>query len=114
MSDLSQEERGAIARIAEHLSISEQKQVLDDLDSSTVVLVHADRSLIAFDLPGYERPQYRGQHPFSAEGVVEDADGTAIDVILHADVNGRLLELELVRWGDGPVQGPRWYTLEVR
>jgi hypothetical protein len=33
--------------------------------------------------------------------------------VLHVDPNGRLYELELLRWADGDVIGPDWRTFAV-
>lgn len=34
-------------------------------------------------------------------------------LLLFADQNGRLLELELIRWGDGDLIDPDWKTLKL-
>ncbi|WP_162579839.1 DUF6984 family protein [Variovorax sp. PBS-H4] len=60
------------------------------------------------------RPPHRGQHPFGVEGRMLDSDGTKLSVLLHADENGRLLELEFIRWDSGDLLGPRWETLSLR
>ncbi len=42
-----------------------------------------------------------------------DKDGAELSVLLHADENGRLFELEFVRWDEGPLVGPEWGTLKL-
>jgi hypothetical protein len=40
-------------------------------------------------------------------------DGTSVSVDLFADENNRLLEMELIRWGNGNLQKPDWATLSL-
>lgn len=47
------------------------------------------------------------------EGRLQDSDGSDISAVLYTDANDRLLELELIRWGDGDLQNPRWETLHL-
>ena len=42
-----------------------------------------------------------------------DADGVELTVLLHADVNGRLLEVELIRWDELEPIAPQWSSLKV-
>lgn len=113
MRPLTQEERDLIARIAERLGGSEGKRLLADLESASATTATADGSRILFEISGYERPPYRGQHPYGVEGKMLDRDGTELSVLLHADENGRLLELEFVRWGQGDLIAPDWGTLKL-
>ena len=66
---------------------------------------------IVFCINGYDRPPYRGQHSFGVEGKVNDSDGQLLMIDLFADQNDRLLELEIVRYADGPIKGPDWASL---
>jgi hypothetical protein len=50
--------------------------------------------------------------PFG-EGRMLDSDGTELSVLLHADENGRLLELEFMRWDSSDLLGPNWETLRL-
>lgn len=43
---------------------------------------------------------------------MRDRDDAELTVVLYADENGRLLELEFMRWADGDLQAPNWDTLE--
>jgi len=36
-----------------------------------------------------------------------------MDVSLYADHQHRLLELEILKWEDAPIQAPLWETLSV-
>jgi hypothetical protein len=86
---------------------------LDDLQAASVTDALADGAKISFAISNYERPTYRGQHSYGVEGRIADEDGVEITVILYADEDNHLLELEFVRWGDGPVKGPSLATLSV-
>lgn len=114
MRPLSQEEHSLIVTFAAKLDEAERRQLLDDLKRSTAKSATADGSRIVFDIAGYERPQYRGQHPFGIEGRMLDRDGTELSVLLHADENGHLLELEFIRWDASDLLGPRWETLRLQ
>lgn len=77
-------------------------------------IVDADRPhLIVFEVAGYERPPYHGQHPYPVEARVDDLDGAELTLVLYADECNRLLELELIRWDEKDVSGPRWESLKV-
>jgi hypothetical protein len=45
---------------------------------------------------------------------MRDSDGTAITVSVYADENDRVLELEFVKWGDGPIVKPDWATFRLK
>jgi hypothetical protein len=83
------------------------------MEHATAEPVFGDGSRITFTIVGYQRPVYKGQHPFRVEGKVQDQDGSELSVLLHADENGRLLELELVRFDKGEVIAPDWSTLRL-
>lgn len=110
---LTRRERELINRIAERLDEKQRRQLLDDAEAATAEAVNADSSIVRFHLKGYERPPYRGQHTVPVEGVVEDADGAPISVLLHQDENDRLYELEFVRYDDGDLIAPKWDTLRL-
>jgi hypothetical protein len=110
---LSREERNLIARVAEKLGGKDGKQLVADLEDASAESETPDGSRILFEISGYARPPYRGQHPYGVEGKMLDRDGTELSVLLHADENGRLLELEFVRWDAGDLVGPDWETLKL-
>jgi hypothetical protein len=114
MRSLTAEEKALIVNFASGLGEDERAQLLRDLQEASAVSATPDGSRILFDIAGYERPPYRGQHPFGVEGRMLDSDGTDLSVLLHADENGRLLELEFIRWDSGDLLGPRWETLSLR
>jgi len=45
------------------------------------------------------------------QGELRDKDGARLSFDLFADENGHLLELELVRWGEGDLIEPDWSAL---
>lgn len=110
---LTNEERDLIARIGERLGGSEGAQLLADAKDASAISVTADSSRIQFDIPGYDRPDYKDQHPYGVEGKMLDQDGAELSVLLHADENGRLFELEFIRWGKGNLISPNWKTLQL-
>jgi hypothetical protein len=113
MRKLTRQERSLIASIAEKVGGSTGRQLLTDLESARVSSETPDGARVTFDIPDYERPPYRGQHPFSVEGKMLDGDRAELSVLVHADENDRLLELEFIRWGEGDLIGPDWDTLKL-
>lgn len=111
MRPLTKNERSFIASVANLLSGNERVQLLADLENATANSVTADGARVLFDISSYQRPPYRGQHPFGVEGRMVDRDGAELLVLLHADENGRLLELEIVRGPLGDLIDPNWNTL---
>lgn len=114
MRKLTAGERTAIEALAARLSTDARKQLLLDLEDSSVDSVTPDGSRLRFHIPNYERPAYRGQHAYDAEGAVNDSDGKEVSVSLYADENNRLLELELIKWGEGPLISPDWNSFRVK
>ena len=114
MENLTIGERSAIIDIIGEVDNLERGRILNDLSISRIDVMKDDRSIIEFNIPGYERPPTRsGQRALEPEGEVEDEDGEILSVVLYVDRNGRLLEFELVRFGEGAVQGARWETFRV-
>ena len=113
MRDLTSSEKNLIRSIALRLPNEEGSQLLLDMAQATAVSIPCDGSRVIFNISGYQRPAYRGQHPFPVEGKVRDQDGSELSVLLYADENGRLLELELVRFDEGDVIEPDWSTLRL-
>jgi hypothetical protein len=109
----SDNEMQLIARIAEKLAPDERAQLLADAANATVESVVPDESRLIFHIAGYRRPSYDGQHSYGAEGTMLDGDSAELEVLLFADKDGRLLELEFVRYDPGDLVGPRWETLNV-
>jgi hypothetical protein len=113
MRPLTQIERSVIRAIAEKLPPDRQRQLLADLDLATAHPALPDGSIVTFSIAGYDRSPYCGQHSFGVEGELVDKDGTKVGLILFADPNDRLLELELIRWGDGDLIDPDWSTFKL-
>lgn len=113
MRPLTHEEKLLITSFASRLGEDERQQLLEDVTKATAASATHDGSRVVFEIAGYERPHYRGQHLFGVEGRMFDKDGTELSVMLHADENGRLLELELIRWDSRDLLGPQWDTLTL-
>jgi hypothetical protein len=113
MRELTVREQAFIEAIAKLLADDDRRRLLMDLSLARANSETPDGSRIVFALAGYDRPTYRGQHPYPAEGKMRDRDGADITVMLHADESGRLLELEFIRWADGELIAPDWSTLQV-
>jgi hypothetical protein len=121
MRSLTESERRVILLLADQFKSSEEReQLLVDLDRCSVRETVADGSILAFDIAGYQRSsghgrgQYRGKDGFVVDGLVKDADGTEMDVMLLADANHRVWEFEIVRYHPGSVIGPDWSTFRVK
>jgi len=113
MRPLTNKERDFIAQIGEKLGGSEGAQLLADAKNASAISATVDSSRIQFEIPGYERPKYKGQRRYGVEGKMLDQDGAELSVLLHADENGRLFELEFIRWGEGDLINPDWNTLKL-
>ena len=111
---LSTNEERAVRLLASGLEKAEQQQLLADLLICSVEPVTKDGARLQFAILGYQRPPYRGQHSYNVGGTLKDEDGADIDVTLYADENHRILELELIRWGDGPLIKPDWNSFQVQ
>lgn len=112
MRILSDEETNLITHFANRLDTAERMQLLSDIAMASAEAVTPDGSRIKFEIAGYQRPPYRGQHPYGVEARMLDTDGAELSVLLHADKNGRLLELEFIRWDSNSLIAPRWETLK--
>jgi hypothetical protein len=113
MRRLSHGEQTIVEAIARAVPSDLGEGILRDLPKSQVEEANRDGSRLIFWIEGYERPKDRGQHPFPIEGSMKDGDGADLHVLLHADQNERLYELEFVRWVGGPVVGPDWSSFQL-
>ena len=111
--EVNELEKFLICAMANKLNEQRRAALLRDLSNATVSYAEADCSRVQFAIAGYNRPVYRGQQSFGVDGEMSDADGTKVSVALYGDENGRLLELELVRWVGGQVIAPRVETLAL-
>lgn len=113
MRALTDFERRLILAVADRLPEKQRQQLCADLSQASAQNQTEDGSRVGFDIDGYKRPVYRGQHAYPIEMRMLDMDDTELSVVLHADENDRLLELEILRWGDGHIKKPRWDTLKI-
>jgi hypothetical protein len=121
MRALTSDERRIILMLAARFGSDEERgQLLADLDHCSVKETVPDGSILAFDIAGYQRPlergrwQYRQKDGFIVDGIVKDADGSDMDVMLLADMNHRVWEFEIVRHGIGSIIKPNWSTFKVK
>jgi hypothetical protein len=110
---VSQNENDVILSIASRLDEDLSRRLNDDLIKAMAHDALEDGSRILFEIDGYIRPPYRGQHPFPVEGTMKDSDGADLQVILYADEQGHLLELEIIRWMGGPLRSPNWNSFRI-
>ena len=89
------------------------RSLIDDLRVAVVKHEAENGGLLEFEIVGYERPLYKGQHSFGTEGKVLDFDGADVWMTLYADENDRLLELEFIRWDGKEIQELHWETLTL-
>lgn len=113
MRSLNNYERAVVQALANMLPSQERDTLLQDLQHCQVESLTSDGSRLGFNLEGYARPSYVGQHPYSCEGRALDSDDQEVTVCLYADQNDRLLELELIKWSDEQIQSIRWETFTV-
>lgn len=106
MRPLTPVERKIVGAIIDKLPMVQRVLIDIDVARSKVIDVAGDGSRLEFAIEGYERPLATGQHPFPIEGTMKDSDGADLYVTLYADKNDRLFELEIIRWGGGPLIGP--------
>ena len=111
---LSTEEEQAVRLLIAGLDTAEQRQILADLSDCTIEPLTQDCARLLFVIPRYQRPEYHGQHSYNVGGTMKDEDGTEVSVDLYADENHRILELELIRWGDGRLLKPDWSSFRVQ
>ena len=118
---LTDEERRVILQLAAKFASDEERnKLVTDLDRCLVSETVPDGSILSFDITDYQRPpgkgrwQYRQKDGFVIDGVVKDADGSDMDVMLLADANHRVWEFEIVRHHPGSVIKPDWSTFKVR
>lgn len=87
--------------MAESISGEAGVQLRLDARAASAVDCYSDYSKVSFIIDGYERPLYRGQRQFPAEIRAFDSDEEELTLNLYGDSNGRLFELEVIRWGGG-------------
>ena len=113
MRPLTAAERSVIGWFAERLEGSLRQSLLNDLDKASAEEIYDDQLTVRFEIEGYTRPPYRFERPFEVDAAVLDADGAILAVVLSADENQRLFELQVIRFEKGPVLRPDWATLRL-
>lgn len=113
MRALTAEEKNLIVKFANRLESERQQKLLRDLNGAIVKSDAPDGGLIVFGIEGYERPPHQGQHTYGIEGKMLDDDDAELSVLLYADPDDHLLELEFLRWDEEVIRKPRWETLEL-
>ncbi|MDP9414936.1 MAG: hypothetical protein M3Q08_12825 [Pseudomonadota bacterium] len=96
--------------MAEKLPAKNGERLRHDLQ---IARVTPDGDFLLVDLPGYERPEYRGHHNLPFEGKMRAADGGAMSVLVNMDQNDRLLAVEFIRWESLSSVAPDWSTLTI-
>ncbi|WP_152025609.1 DUF6984 family protein [Xanthomonas hortorum] len=105
-------ERSLIQKVADLIPGPAGAVLRYDVDNASAVDCSSDYSKVLFIIDGYEIPPYHGQCHFPVEIRALDSDGGELTVIIYSDSNGRLFELEVIRWDGKAVIDPRWDTLD--
>ena len=113
MRDLHAEERVFILKIANRLDPSGRELLCNDLAIASVDESKSGPTHIIFELRGYARPPYKGQHPYAVEAKMKDADNGDVSAVLYADGNNRLLELEFIKWNATRIRNLRWESVQI-
>lgn len=113
MRNLSADERVLILKIANRLDPVARDLLCNDLSVARVDEEKSDQAHLIFELRGYVRPPYRGQHPYGVEASLKDADNGDVSAVLYADENNRLYELEFIKWDGTQVRRLRWESAQL-
>jgi len=114
MRPLKDSELFALRWFAARVDELQRDSLLKDLQHASAREIRDDQLLIEFDLAGYSRPESAARRAMPIDAAVLDADGALLNVALSTDENGRLLDLEVLRFDEKPVAGPDWSTLRLR
>lgn len=113
MVTLTDNAREAVKQIIAALPERRRAALLADLSQADIEDRNGLGSILGFKLPGHAPVHFRGKL-LPVEGAVDDADGEGVEVLLFVDAQGRLSELELVRYATGDLKGPNWTTFRLR
>lgn len=113
MRVLTSQEQDILMQFADRLPDELRLCLLRDLKGCQVEEKGENGSRLEFQLMGYERPPYHGQHAYPVEGVMLDQDGAEVSVYVYADENDRLIELEFVKWADAPLKALQWNSFQL-
>jgi hypothetical protein len=111
---LTDVETAVVKWFADRIDEPTRHALLRDLVSAQAEEIRDEQLTIRFEVSGYRRPPYPLEHTLPVDAAVLDLDGAVLDVALTADENGRLSELQILRFDPGPVLGPDWSTLRLR
>jgi len=110
---MTRDERGLLLAIADKLNDDSRTKLRADIELVSSCVTSDDGSFISFELSNYQRPAYDGHDSFEFQGSLDDSNGVPMTALVNADVNGRLLEIEFLRWGEGGTIVPNWKTLRI-
>lgn len=105
----SLEERTFLEGVAEKLPPQSSERFRHDIQMAQV---RPDGDFLDVDLPGYQRPDYRGHRNLPFEGKMRDVEGGAMTVLVNMDQNDRPLSVEFIFWESNDV-APDWTTLRI-
>lgn len=111
MYQLKNEAYEVALKFARQLNPELAKTLLSDLNGANLLPQNDIGTMVEFVLPDSDPPKSGGLGDYGIEGVVNDADGAEMIVLLHTDSNGRLKDIELIRFHNGCVIQPDWTTL---
>ena len=111
MRPLTGVERKIVRWFAEQVDQPQRQSLLSDLDQALAEEIHDEQLTIRFHIDGYTRPPYRLERSLPIDAMALDADGANLAVTVAADENGRLFELQVIRFERGHVLAPDWDTL---
>src|SRR5262245_35187674 len=94
---LTQEESGAISRLAETLAPDSHEQLVADLQAAEIEPATSTNPAWRFEIPGYLRPADDSTEILAVEGIVDDSDGSPVVVWLELDRNQRVFEVQFDR-----------------
>jgi len=97
-------------QMADRLDEPYRSNALADLKVATAEEYRDEHLFVRFDIDGYHRPEPTLAMTYPLRASVRDADGAKLSLALIADQNGRLYELEILRFDKGPVLAPDWST----
>lgn len=102
-----------LSLIVTNLDDTEARCLLDDMRRISRADLTDDKCGFEFTLDAYDRPEYKGQRPYSVELKMSDADGAVLHAIAFKDQNDKLLSLEIIRYEDGKIISPDISSIEI-
>lgn len=109
---LSAEELNAIRLMLACEPEDDRKRLVESACSARVKNLNENGSILEFVHSGYTRPNQR-QKPVGQEGLIDDADGSIIEVILYWDQNRVISELEMIKISESNDLMIDWSTFRI-